>query len=260
MGRFIKNSLIILMFFCSVSSTWAKYNVIPVRVEQYLKPGEEMTGKYTIRNFNQTPLRIELEWFDNSLESENDTWFEFEKKFVDVPPRSTEDVNYTIRMSKNAKGLYYARVRFSENPSEGSPVGISKRYNYPLLVAIEGTQDYDYTVHEINIKNTDVPSTTVDVYITNNANVLFRPRGSVIINPVDDELVEYKMDFNSDRELILPENGKQLSAKFIGDMLLPDGEYKALVVIIAGDDAEEKMWKKTLTFSIEKGVATVNEY
>ncbi len=260
MGRFIKNKLVLLMLFCCVTSAWAKFNVVPIRVEEHLKPGEETTGTYTIRNFDPTPLRIELEWFDKSIESENDTWFEFEKEFVEIPPESTADVNYTIRMPENATGLYYARIRFSENPPEDVPIGISKRYNYPLLVAVEGTQHYDYTVHEIDILNTGVPVTTINIFITNNANVLFRPHGEVLINPVDDESVEYQMDFNPDREVILPQNGKQCSATFIGNMLLPDGEYKALISITSGDPLEEKMWKKTLTFSVENGVATINEY
>ncbi|MDX9701908.1 MAG: hypothetical protein RBU23_02575 [Candidatus Auribacterota bacterium] len=241
------------------SSVWAKFSVEPVRVEIFQQAGTTQTGAYSIKNFDDTPIRIELEWFDKTINPAIETWFEFENNVVDVPPNSTVDIKYTISLPEDAQGLYYARVRFSENPPEGVAVGISKRYNYPLLVVAQGTQHYDYTINDIKIKNTDVKATTLEVFITNNSNTFFRPGGQIKIHPEDGSETEYHIEFNTERELILPQQGSLCIGSFIGDMVLPDGLYKAVILIVNTDEYDEKIWKKTMTFSVENGVPNIIE-
>lgn len=249
-------AILMSFFACDV---YAKFAVQPVRIEEHVEPGGMYQGFYSIRNYEFAPTRITLEWFDATRNPADSEWFSFEKELVDVPANATVDVAFTVRLPEDAQGLYYARIRFSENPPEGSAVGVSKRYNYPLLIVAQGTQSYDYSVHDVNIQNADVSATTFQIFILNKSNTYIRPAGSIVITPKNDTSTEYRMDFNTGRELILPQQGSICTATFIGDMLLADGDYTAHISINTGAENTPLPWYKAFDFSIENGQATIKE-
>lgn len=233
-------------------TSFANFKVSPLTVEQDVKPGEVATGTFSVTNLTDESITVTINWFDKTKDPAAD-WFSLSAKEIVLNGGESIDVPYTVDLPATAQGLYYARVRFAENPPADAVVGIRKAYNFPVRINAEGTEKYAFTVNNIMVSQKE--GTEFEVYINNKSNTYIYPTGQITVTSLNRENEVFEMEFNTDKDLIYPDEEYICKGKFIGNMLLPDGHYKADFVINAGTE----QWTGSMMFEILGESVTILE-
>ncbi len=227
------------------------YSVSPSKIEGSVPAGKHYENVFTVKNPSKDTITINVIFLEKTINPLDKNWFKLEKDHVDVPPGESSEIKYSISIPEGSEGEYNARVIFSKEPT-AKVMGISMRYNFPIYIAVSGTEKYDFNIDNVSITNKDNIEIVIDM--TNTGNIHIRPKGTIKIISKDSE---HLMIFNRRNWAIIPNEKYRYTDKFKVPLTLPDGDYIAKIEITAGSEEKPKTWSNQIDFRIKDSVATI---
>lgn len=227
------------------------YSVSPSKIEGSVPAGKHYENVFTVKNPSEHAITINVMFLERTINPLDKNWFKLEKDHVDVPAGESSEIKYSITIPEGSEGEYNARVIFSKEPA-AKVMGISMRYNFPVYIAVSGTEKYDFNIENVSITNKK--NTEISIDMTNTGNIHIRPKGTIKIVSKDSE---YSMIFNKRNWAIIPNEKYRYTNKFKAPLTLPDGDYIAKIKITAGTEEKLKTWSDEINFTINDSAAII---
>lgn len=234
----------------------AKFVVSPTRVEAKVPPGKSFEEKFEFTNPGSEPLTVKVHWSDRTKDPLTADWLKLSQNSVEVAPRSTAVVTYTVSIPEGATGEYNAWIVSEQAGGEesNSMASFALRMSVPVYVMVRGTETYDFNIRDISIKNKQPAE--INFMLHNTGNVHIRPTGSIIITGVDSPK-KYALKFNEINWGVIPNESTEYITRFDDEQQLSDGTYKAQINIQAGAENNMKEWQQEIVFEIKGASGTI---
>ena len=241
------------------NAVFAKYLLSPSRIEAKVPPGKSFEEKFEFKNPTDEIVRVKIHWADRTIKPLVSDWLKLSEEYVEIAPKATEIINYTVSIPENASGEYNAWVVTEETKDQITQgmATFAVRMSVPVYVMVKGTEKYDFDIKKIVIKNNKKP-VEMNFMLHNIGNVHIRPTGKIIITGIDSPK-KYALKFNEIKWGIIPDQQTEYITKFNEEDELTDGKYKAQINIQAGDEGNMKEWEKEIVFEVKGIKVTITE-
>jgi hypothetical protein len=255
----MKKVLLSLSICFLVSASYAGISILPMRFEYLSLPGVVLDGSYQISNPTQNKVRVTVSPKDYYILEENkgikqQDWFEMSEKAYDLNPGETKNVDFKIKVPRQAKGFLMMLNSFLSQEYDDKGVivdGMLKtQYSIPVYVKIKDTEKYSLEIEKIQFAKMGSEFNAL-VSISNTGNIYLRPYGSVVI--FRKTLFSKKLLGSMETKQGWPVFPKQPEAyKASTDKLdIKPGSYTAVVKAWCDEPAVLKT-EKTYDFSVTK--------
>ncbi len=237
----------------------AKFMVSPSRVEAKVPPGKSFEEKFTFSNPEEKPIQVRVMFSDRTKNPVTEDWLKLAQETIEIAPKEIVEIPYTVTIPEGAIGEYNAWIVSEEiTPEEtsNSMASFALRMSVPVYVMVRGTEQYDFDVKNISIKNKQPAE--FNLFLHNTGNVHIRPTGSIVITGVDSPK-KYALKFNEINWGIIPNETTEYITRFEDNQQLSDGIYKAEIKIQAGDDDNKKELQKEVVFEVHGASGTITE-
>jgi len=230
----------------------AGVSIQPYRVEGKIPPGKSYEGFFTMYNTAKKQTKVSITWVDKTLKPLKKDWLVFPRETVKIPGGKSIKLVYKINIPEGAAGEYNARVIFEETTS-GAMASLAMKYNFPIYIAVAGTEKYDYSIKNIEIINKD--QMNFKITTKNSGNVHIRPAGNIeVVNKTDKS--QYTIPFNPTKYGIIPEEEYVYECK-LQKIKLTDGKYKGKITLEAGEEGSIKKVTENFEFVVAGQTVTV---
>lgn len=229
--------------------------------EMTVQPGQKLEGTIILRNPGVTPLQIKVAKYDylffadgrniygdpDSTPRSNAKWLSVSPTRLLIPPQKTASVHYSVLVPKDEslKGTYWSilmvepipeSVPESINGEKGKvTVGIHTvvRYGIQMVTHIGNTGEKNLKILNRRLVRDPSGDSVLELDLESTGERWLRPEVWAELYNQSGELVGR---FEGGRLRIYPGTSVRYRITFSG---VPEGEYKALVVI---DDGDEHVW------------------
>lgn len=260
------NTKRLLQIFCVVcaglfcaNTLFAGIGVEPTRIELILQADYETSGKWTITNTGEEPIRIGVEiedWMGEGAQSPKkpDNWLKIEDNNFILKPDERKEVVYKVKITKEMDGGALAMVFFEYNNAEGPPSIIQPRFGAALYVVNKGTERLEAEITDAKltkIKDKDnKDGIRIDVTVRNTGNVHIRPRiGVAIKDKKGRDITKTAMPYGWP---VLPGRDHTYTA-YVYDTKIPEGKLKVICDMKFGElFGREEIGSKEFNFKSEK--------
>jgi len=237
-----------------INNLFAGISIQPYRVEGKIPAGKSYEGYFTIFNTAKKQTSVTVKWVDKTINPLKKDWLVFPETKVKIPAGKSIELKYNITIPPQSSGEYNARVIFEELVG-GAMASIAMKYNFPIYIAVAGTEKYDYSIKNIEIANETQPNFKISM--KNTGNVHIRPFGEITaVNKTDKS--KYIIPFNPTKYGIIPEEEYDYQCK-PEKGTLTDGKYSATLSISAGEGDLIKKLNKKFEFVVAGKTVTVTK-
>jgi hypothetical protein len=226
-------------------------DILPVRSEIRLKPGETKSGVFTVRNTKNVALSVTVEkdeWFvlpgNPSLKTgTTGAWLICSPEHFKLKPEESRQVQYTVNASTEASGELAAKISFTPDSNAGETLVIMMSVS--LYAILQGTEKPAAAISQCAVRREN-NGYVIAVAVKNDGNVHFRPWGTCQISK------KGKIIKSADIPSGYPVYPKQEHGFFarLENTDLEKGTYKAKVVLNL--DFKNMLLEREIKFKVGK--------
>ena len=244
--------LALCFFVASMAEAVQVVQIDQPKVRLSILPGNNETGVIKVSNPSSEPKNIKVylsDWYyipggDGSKEFKPAGttklsaagWINFSPAEFTVPPHGIKNVNYTVRVPREARGGHYAILFFEgllgepAEITEGVVVPVAVRIGSLFYIEAEGTVDRDVRLENIDISRAFKNKLLkIEADLANQGNVDVTASGTFYI--IDGEGMVYgRGKFN--QVYTLPDDSARLRASY--DKSIPPGSYDLIITLETG--------------------------
>lgn len=257
--RFFTSTLPLALVFCASIST-AQISIIGELSQDWeARPGEQYDGTIIVRNDTEEPQEAKVYQTDylfsadgtnrydepGSHSRSNAAWVTFSPTYVVLPPQATVNVSFSVRIpppgAKSLAGSYWSMLMvegISKSSAESSrrdrrtEMGITQAIRYGIQIAthIAGTGARTVEFKNPKVVSKDPVGKVFQIDVENTGNLGMRPE---VYLELFNKAGISQGKFAGVRYRLYPGTSVRQTIDLTG---VPQGEYKALVVVDAGGD------------------------
>jgi len=192
--------LIALLWCCGEAA--AGLRIAPSRIVLQGKPGQSLSGVYTLENTGDAPvdIMVEPEDWSGGIQGARGSvpWFRIKPTSLTVRPGKTARVKFSVRIPKDASGEIRTQVFFTtvQGVSEEGAVPLRSRQGVVVYVGIEGTQQLDAAIEGVKVfyaastPGVSAPDRLELVFqVHNRSNTHIVPDGHVVVRNAEGNVV-----------------------------------------------------------------------
>lgn len=236
---FLERILLILFFLTAPAAglSYAQVHLDKAKVRFDAAPGETISDKLVISNTSDEEVRIDAYWEDFAYQppydgdkkffplgtagDSLDGWVSYSPQQFTIPPKSSRDVSYTIRVPPGARGGRYGVLFFEKyDPSAVTATGVKIITRMGCLFFVESTD----SSRESDFGNISIEPHSLRGEFINQGNVISIPNGVYYVMG-DDGLVADRGEVG---KVYVPPGGKAEVVMKLSESLAP-GKYSAVI-------------------------------
>ena len=247
--KFYKTLLTTFTLFTILSTCcFSEFRINPLRVEEFIKPGDSLTGAYVLTSEDDRAREIDITADDTSSDEKLGTgWLTVSPMKVTLTPEDPVEITYTITIPEDATGEYSARIGFSEVPEEDEGMVIIRtKTTLPLYAIVDGTEIYDGEIINATVSKSNPPEFSFDVL--NRGNIHVRAQGLCTVKNLRTK--REKRSRISKYPLVYYPNNQVRKVTVPFDTKFGPDTYSFSVVISFPD--KENSISKTFTFKVDE--------
>jgi hypothetical protein len=237
--------------------------VAPALVEEVINPGDQYSSSIQVTNSDSNAKQYTVSVQDISgLTAGGDpifspaqisdfgvsTWVSIPQTTFTVPGNATKEVSFSIAVPKDAApGGHYGAIFINYGAKRPTSNGAGVGYQVGTLIELR-IAGQDVEAASIKSFTTDKgfyekPQVTFTTTVSDDGNVLLRPRGPISITNMFGATVA-TLIMNNEDDAIFPSSSRTFSAVWNGDGM-SFGKYDAIMSLTYGNDVQKTVTEMT---------------